>query len=77
MTAGPINRPFRPHRVEIRNKTFKMNNVQFYPPTNDTTDATKEELYNQLHDHEHFTGMHACINLIVGDFNAKMGSDNQ
>ena len=21
--------------------------------------------------------MHACINLIVGDFNAKMGSDNQ
>ena len=50
--------------------------MQCYAPTNDTTDETKEELYNQLHYFMSNLGG-KNVKLITGDFNAKVGSDNQ
>ena len=53
-----------------------MNIVKCYAPTNDKTDETKEEFYNQLHDIMSNLG-DKNVNVIMGDFNAKIGSDNQ
>ena len=50
--------------------------MQCYAPTNDKTDETKEEFYNQLHDIMSNLG-DKNVNVIMGDFNAKIGSDNQ
>ena len=55
---------------------LSVNMVQCYAPTNDNTDETKEEFYNQLHDIMSNLG-DKNMNVIMGDFNAKIGSDNQ
>ena len=53
-----------------------MNIVQCYAPTNDKTDETKEEFYKQLHDIMSNL-WDKNVNVIMVDFNANIGSDNQ
>ena len=53
-----------------------MNIVQCYAPTNDKTDETKGEFYSQLHDIMSNLG-DKNVNVIMVDFNANIGSDNQ
>ena len=50
--------------------------MQNYARTNDNTDQTKYDFYNQLLDIMSNLG-DKNINLIMGDFNANIGSDNQ
>ena len=50
--------------------------MQNYARTNDKTDQTKYDFYNQLLDIMSNLG-DKNINLIMGDFNANIGSDNQ
>ena len=50
--------------------------MQCFAPTNDKTDETKEEFYNQLHDIISNLG-DKTVNVIMGEFNAKIGSDSQ
>ena len=53
-----------------------MNIVQCYAPTNDKTDEPKEQFYIQLHDIMSNLG-DKNVNVIMGDFTANIGSDNQ
>ena len=49
--------------------------MQYYAPTNDKSDEVKDEFYNQLHgDLNRLRDQD--INILMGDFNAKIGSDH-
>lgn len=59
---------------KTKKKNIKMNVIECYEPTN-KSDETKDQFYNRLQ-----TILDQChekdINILMGDFNAKIGADN-
>ena len=56
-------------------KFTKLTIVQAYAPTNNAGEAEKEEFYEQLQDVLQRIPRHDMV-MLIGDFNAKVGSDN-
>ena len=58
-----------------RKKKLKLNIIQCYAPTNDSEDERKEAFYSQLQ-----SVIDKCperdVTILMGDFNAKIGSNN-
>ena len=59
-----------------KKKNISMNVIQCYAPTNDHDDESKEIFYNQLQAVLD-TLKDKDVNILMGDLNAKVGSDNQ
>ena len=61
---------------KTRHRKIQLNVIQCYAPTNDKDDGTKGEFYNKLR-----TLLDELprkdINILMGDLNAKIGSDNR
>ena len=73
---------WEPHGPRIISATFKTNStrvklniIQCYAPTNDNEEATKAEFYDRLQNVLNKLS-ERDMNIIMGDFNAKIGSDN-
>ena len=59
-----------------KNKKININIVQVYAPTNDARDEDKEEFYSRLQGVLD-TLPSKDVNILMGDANAKVGSDNR
>ena len=57
------------------NKRININIVQIYAPTNDASDESKDEFYDQLQVVVSKLPT-KDVNIVMGDANAKLGSDN-
>ena len=58
------------------NKRIKMNVIQCYAPTNDGSDTDKDAFYSRLQSVVQSCSRRNVI-ILMGDFNAKIGSNNQ
>ncbi|KAM9354978.1 androglobin-like [Pholidichthys leucotaenia] len=64
-----------PIKFTTRKKNIKLNVIQCYTPTNDADDEKKEDFYQQLQVVIDRGGA-KVMTILMGDFNAKIGSDN-
>ena len=62
-------------RFTVRCQDTNVTEVYSYVPTNDAVDEEKNTFYNQLQTVYNTTQKRDVV-VIVGDFNAKVGSDN-
>lgn len=62
--------------VRLKTKFRNMTIIQVYAPTEDKDDETKEKFYGQLSNVLAKTGK-SDIQLVMGDFNAKVGKENE
>ena len=72
MEWEPINE--RLIKARFKSKYCKLTIIQCYAPTNDSEDDMKEEWYDQLQAAMSKVPQHDVL-LIMGDMNAKTGSD--
>ena len=75
-------RGWEPHGERIlmasfttKNKNINMNILQMYAPTNEAEDDAKDDFYNRLQDIIEQLPK-KDVNIVMGDANAKIGSDN-
>ena len=73
MEWEPINE--RLIRARFNSKYCKLTSIQCYAPTNDSEDDVKEDWYEQLQAEVDKVPQHDML-LVMGDMNAKVGSDN-
>ena len=73
MEWEPINE--RLIKARFNSKYYKLTIIQCYAPTDDSEDDMKEEWYDQLQASVSKVPQHDIL-LIIGDMNAKTGSDN-
>ncbi|KAM9354979.1 LOW QUALITY PROTEIN: androglobin [Pholidichthys leucotaenia] len=71
----PESSPIKNTRFTTRKKNIKLNVIQCYAPTNDADDEKKEDLYQQLQAVIDRGGA-KDMTILMGDFNAKIRSDN-
>nr|XP_022322870.1 craniofacial development protein 2-like [Crassostrea virginica] len=74
MEWKPINE--RLMYLRLYTSTLKISLIVVYSPTNDNTEETKEIFLEQLQEVINNTPKHDIL-LIIGDFNAKVGSSNK
>ena len=71
-------RPYNQRMItaRFRGKYTNISVIQIYAPTNDADSEEKELFYNQLQELIDKCPKHDII-VVMGDFNAKVGSDNK
>ncbi|GFS06886.1 craniofacial development protein 2-like [Elysia marginata] len=75
MEWEPINH--RTIRARLYHRFAKLTIVQCYVPTEDAADDEKDELYSKLQEVlTYIPKRDTCITIVIGDLNAKAGSDN-
>ena len=62
-------------KARFNSKYCKLTIIQCYAPTNDSEDEVKEDWYEQLQAEVAKVPQHDML-LVMGDMNAKIGSDN-
>ncbi|KAI5729125.1 hypothetical protein M8J77_025799 [Diaphorina citri] len=62
--------------ARLRNKVRNITIIQCYAPTEETTDEEKDNFYEQLNEVMR-SAKAQDIKIIMGDFNAKVGTDNE
>ena len=71
----PVSSRIITAKFATKKENIKLNVIQCYAPTNDTEDEKKEDFYQHLQTVLDRIGK-KDMTILMGDFNAKIGSDN-
>ena len=71
----PVSSRIITSKVATKKKNIRLNVIQCYAPTNDTEDEKKEDFYQHLQTVLDRVGK-KDMTILMGDFNAKIGSNN-